>query len=43
MLFSFLPFDNCISGILYLIFEEKIYLSKNITAKKGISVHMTQW
>ena len=32
--FSFLPFDNCISGILYLKFEEKIYLSKNIIAKK---------
>ena len=30
----FLPFDNCISGILYLKFEEKIYLSKNIIAKK---------
>ena len=26
--------DNCISGILYLKFEEKIYLSKNIIAKK---------
>ena len=23
--FSFLPFSNCISGILYLKFEEKIY------------------
>ena len=34
MPFSFLPFDNCISGILYLKFEEKIYLSKNIIAKK---------
>ena len=32
--FSFLPFDNCISGILYLKFEEKIYLGKNIIAKK---------
>ena len=32
--FSFLPFDNCISGILYLKFEEKIYLSKHIIAKK---------
>ena len=31
---SFLPFNNCISGILYLKFEEKIYLSKNINAKK---------
>ena len=30
----FLPFDNCISGILYLKFEEKIYLGKNIIAKK---------
>ena len=34
MPFSFLLFDNCISGILYLKFEEKIYLSKNIIAKK---------
>ena len=34
MPFSFLPFDNCILGILYLKFEEKIYLSKNIIAKK---------
>ena len=32
--FSFRPFDNCISGILYLQFEEKIHLSKNIIAKK---------
>ena len=32
--FSFLPFDNCISGILYLKFEEKTYLSKNIIAKR---------
>ena len=31
---SILPFDNCISGILYLKFEEKIYLGKNIIAKK---------
>ena len=34
MPFSFLPFDNCISGILYFKFEEKIYLGKNIIAKK---------
>ena len=34
MPFSFLPFDNCISGILYLKLEEKIYLSKNVIAKK---------
>ena len=34
MSFSFLPFDNCISRILYLKFEEKIYLSKNIIVKK---------
>ena len=34
MPFSFLPFDNCISGILYLQFEAKIYLDKNIIAKK---------
>ena len=33
--FSFLPFNNCISGILYFKFEEKIYLSKNIIAKKA--------
>ena len=32
--FSFRPFDNCISGILYLKFEEKIYLGKDIIAKK---------
>ena len=32
--FSFLLFDNCISRILYLKFEEKIYLGKNIIAKK---------
>ena len=31
--FSFLPFDNCISGISYLKFEEKIYLSKNIVKR----------
>ena len=34
MPFSFLSFDYCISGILYLQLEEKIYLSKNIMAKK---------
>ena len=34
MPFSFLPFDSCISGILYLQYEKKIYLSKNIIAKK---------
>ena len=32
--FSFLPFDNCISGILYLQFEEKIYLSEKILLPK---------
>ena len=32
--FSFRPIDNCISGMLYLKFEEKIYLGKNIIAKK---------
>ena len=36
MPFSFLPFYNCISGILYLKFEEKIYLGKNIIAKKVV-------
>ena len=34
MPFSFLSFDNCISGILYLKFEEKI--GKNIIAKKVV-------
>ena len=34
MPFSVLPFGSCISGILYLKFEEKIYLGKNIIAKK---------
>ena len=38
--FSFLPFENCISGILYLKFEEKIYLGKNIIAKK---VFLSLW
>ena len=34
--FSFLPFDNCISGILYLQFEEKIYLStRHVFVKHG--------
>ena len=31
--FSFLSSDNCISGILYLKFELKIYLRKNIIAQ----------
>ena len=34
MPFSFLSSDNCISGILYLKFEYKLYLRKDIIAEK---------
>ena len=34
MPFSVLSSDNCISGILYLKFQWKIYSRKNIIAKK---------
>ena len=33
--FSFLPFNNFISGILHFKSEDKIYFSKNIIAKKA--------
>ena len=39
--FSFLPFDNCISGILYLKYEEKMHVSKILLRKRYLTLFDT--